>query len=66
MDEILKKLFETNVLSSEIKTELEQAFKKQLDDAIASARTEAEADVRAQLTEQWVTERDALVEAIET
>ncbi len=66
MDEILKKLFETNVLSAEVKTELEQAFKKQLDDAIAAARTNTEADVRAQLTEQWVTERDALVEAIDS
>lgn len=66
MDEILKKLFETNVLSAEVKTELEQAFKKQLDDAITAAKTNAEADVRAQLTEQWVTERDALVEAIDS
>lgn len=66
MDEILKKLFETNVLSAEVKTELEQAFKTQLDDAITAAKANAEADVRAQLTEQWVTERDALVEAIDS
>lgn len=66
MDEILKKLLESNVLSAEVKTELEQAFKKQLDDAVATAKANAEADVRAQLTEQWVTERDALVEAIDS
>ncbi len=66
MDEILKKLFETNVLSAEVKAELEQAFKKQVDDAVTAAKANAEADVRAQLTEQWVTERDALVEAIDS
>lgn len=66
MDEILKKLFETNVLSAEVKAELENAFKKQVDDAVTAAKTNAEADVRAQLTEQWVTERDALVEAIDS
>lgn len=66
MDEILKKLFETNVLSAEVKAELEQAFKKQVDDAVTTAKANAEADVRAQLTEQWVTERDALVEAIDS
>ena len=66
MDEILKKLFETNVLSAEVKAELEQAFKKQVDDAVTTAKASAEADVRAQLTEQWVTERDALVEAIDS
>lgn len=66
MDEILKKLFETNVLSADVKSELEQAFKKQLDDAVTAASAEAQADVRAQLTEQWVTERDALVEAIDS
>lgn len=66
MDEILKKLFEANVLSAETKTELEAAFKKQLNEAIETAKAETSADVRAQLTEQWVTERDALVEAIDS
>ncbi len=66
MDEILKKLFEANVLSAETKTELEAAFKYQLKEAIESAKAETAADVRAQLTEQWVTERDALVEAIDS
>lgn len=66
MDEILKKLFETEVLSAEVKTELEQAFKKQLDEAVAVATASAAADTKAQLTEQWVTERDALVEAIDS
>lgn len=65
MDEVLKKLLEAEVLSPETKTELESAFKKQLDDAIVSAKAEATADTKAQLTEQFIAERDALVEAID-
>jgi hypothetical protein len=66
MDEILKKLLEANVLSAETKTELEAAITKQLNEAVEVAKAEAAADVRAELTKQWITERDALVEAIDT
>lgn len=66
MEELLQKLLEAEVLTDETKSELEEAFKSQLDEAIAAAKDEAAADVRAELTEQWVKERDALVEAIDT
>jgi hypothetical protein len=66
MDEILKKLLEANVLSAETKAELEAAITKQLNEAVEVAKAEAAADVRAELTKQWITERDALVEAIDT
>ncbi len=65
MNELLQKLLEAEVLSEETKTELENAFKTQLDEAIEAARTEAAADVRAELTEQWITQRDQLIEAID-
>jgi len=66
MNELLQKLLEAEVLSEDTKTELEQAFKTQLDEAITAAKDEAAADVRAELTEQWVKERDTLVEAIDS
>ena len=66
MDELLQKLLEAEVLSDETKTELEAAFKSQLDEAITAAKDDAAADVRAELTEQWIKERDVLVEAIDT
>lgn len=66
MDEVLKKLLEAEVLSPEVKAELEAAFKKQLDEAVDTAKAAAAADTKAQLTEQWITERDALVEAIDS
>ncbi len=65
MEEVFKKLLEAEILSPEVKTELETAFQTQLNDAIAVARAEAAADTKAQLTEQFITERDALVEAID-
>lgn len=66
MDEVLKKLLEAEVLSPEVKAELESAFKKQLDEAVETAKASAAADTKAALTEQWITERDALVEAIDS
>lgn len=66
MNELLQQLLEADVLSEETKTELETAFQTKLDEAIGAAKENAAADVRASLTEQWITERDQLVEAIDT
>jgi len=65
MNELLQKLLEAELLSEDTKTELETAAQTMLDEAIEAARTEESAAVRAELTEQWVTERDALIEAID-
>lgn len=66
MKELLDRLIEAEILTEETKSELEDAFKSQLDEAIAAAKDEAAADVRAELTEQWVAEKDTLIEAIDT
>lgn len=66
MDELLQKLLETEVLSEDTKKELEGAFQTKLDEAIDAAKEDAAADVRASLTEQWISERDQLVEAIDS
>lgn len=66
MNELLQKLLEADVLSEDTKSELEEAFKSQLNEAIAAAKDEAAADVRAELTEQWVQEKETLIEAIDT
>jgi hypothetical protein len=66
MDELLKKLLSTNVLTEETRQALEVAFKEQLDEAVKSARDEAHATVTAELNEQWITEREALIEALDT
>jgi len=66
MEELLQKLLEAEVLSEDTKKELEGAFQTKLDDAITAAKDDAAADVRADLTEQWVTERDQLIEAVDS
>lgn len=66
MDELLQKLLEADVLSVDTKKELEVAFQTKLDEAIDAAKEDATADVRASLTEQWISERDQLVEAIDS
>jgi len=66
MNELLQKLLEAEILTEDTKSELEEAFKTQLDEAIAAAKDEAAADVRAELTEQWVTEKSTLIEAIDS
>lgn len=66
MEELLQKLLEAEVLSDDTKKELETAFQAKLDEAIEAAKEDAAADVRASLTEQWVQDRDTLVEAVDT
>ena len=66
MDELLQKLLEAEILSEDTKKELEEAFNGKLDEAVEAAKAEAAADVRAELTEQWVQERDALIEAVDS
>ena len=66
MDELLKKLMESEVLSEDTMKELSAAFQSTIDEATEAAKETVTADVTAQLTEQWVTERDQLVEAIDS
>lgn len=65
MDELLKKLLEAEVLTEETKTEIESAVKKQIGETMAKAREEATAQVTAELNEQWITERETLIEALD-
>jgi len=66
MDELLQQLLEAEVLSEETKKELETAMTGKLGEAVELAKSEAAADVRAELTEQWIQERDTLIEAIDS
>jgi len=65
MDELLQKLFEAEVLSEDTREELLAAYNQQINEAVEQAKADAAADVRAELTEQWVNERDTLIEALD-
>ena len=65
MDELLKKLLEAEVLTEETKSEIETAVKARIDETLAQARAEATATVTAELNEQWIAERETLIEALD-
>lgn len=65
MDELLKKLLEAEILSEETQKELSEAFNKKLEEAVEAGKKEAADAIRVELAEQWLGERDALVEAID-
>lgn len=65
MNELLTKLLEADVLSEDTRKELEQAFEQRLTEATEQARQEAYTAVTAELNEQWIGERDTLIEALD-
>lgn len=66
MNELLQKLLETEILTAETKKELEEAFAAKQLEAINETKMETEGVVRAELATKWVSEKEALVEAMDT
>lgn len=65
MEEILKKLLESDILSEEAKAEIAQQFKELTEAYLAEERSKLEVEVRTSLTEEFVKARDELAEAVE-
>lgn len=65
MDEILKKLLESDLLSEETKAVISTQFKTAVDSFLAEARTSLEVEIRSTLTEEFVKARDELAEAVD-
>ncbi len=61
MDEILKQLLESELLSEETKGQLQEQFES----AVQNMREELTLEVRAELAEQYTADRDALIESVE-
>lgn len=66
MDEILKSLMESEILSDENKQMMAEGLKTYLAEKEAEMRSELEATVTATLTEQFIADKEALVEAVDT
>lgn len=66
MDEILKKLLESELLSEETKTEISQQWAASVENFKTQVREEVSMEVRSELAEQWISERDELVEKVDT
>jgi len=66
LDEILSKLLESELLSEETRQELAETWKTKVDAYKEQIREETVLEVRAELSDQWSRERDALVETVDT
>jgi hypothetical protein len=64
MDEILKKLLESDLLSAEVKAELTEQFNGAVATMLAEERSKLEVEIRTQLTEEFVAAREELAETI--
>ena len=65
MDEILKKLLESEMLSEDVKTEIAAQWTESVSALRELYREEALLSVRQELSEQWIQERDTLIESLE-
>ena len=65
MDEILKKLLESDLLSPETKAEVSTQFKATVEAYLAEERSKLEVEIRSTLTEEFVKARDELAEAVD-
>lgn len=66
MDEILKKLLESDLLSEETKAELNEQFKTAVDAYLAEERSKLEVEIRSTLTEEFVKAREELALTVDT
>lgn len=65
MDEILQKLLETDLLSEETKTEISEAWAEAVEAKRTELKEEVSLEVRAELAEQFVVAREALVDKVD-
>jgi len=61
MDEILKKLLESELLSEESKAEISEQWTTSVETFKTQVREDVSNEVRLQLSEQWLTEREELI-----
>lgn len=66
MDEILKKLLESDLLSEETKAEISEQFTTVVEEFLAEERSKLEVEIQSKLTEEFVSARDELAETIDT
>jgi hypothetical protein len=65
MDEILKKLLESELLSEETKAQISEQWNASVETFKTQVREEVSMAVRSELAEQWIAERDELVTKVD-
>lgn len=66
MDEILNKLLQSELLSEETKAEITQQWTASVEAFKTQVREETSMEVRSELAEQWISERDELIGKVDT
>jgi hypothetical protein len=66
MEDILKKLLESDLLSADTKAQLNEQFTAAVDAYLAEERSKLEVEVRSTLTEEFVKAREELAETVDT
>ena len=66
MDEILQKLLSSELLSEEAKAEISTEWTKAVNQFKQVVREETTVEVRSELAEMWATEKDALVDKVDS
>lgn len=66
MDEILKKLLQSELLSEETKAEISEQWTTSVESFKTQVREEVSADVRLELGKQWISEREELVNKVDS
>src|SRR5216684_2737769 len=66
INELFKKLVESELLTEDTKNELQAQFETLLQESVTAAKKEAEEKVRLDLTEQFIADKEALIEALDT
>lgn len=65
MDEILKKLLQSELLSEETKAEISEQWTTSVEAFKTQVREEVSGEVRTELAGQWITERDELISKVD-
>lgn len=65
MDEILKKLLESDLLSEETKTQISKQFKTAVETYLSEERSKLEVEIHSQLTEEFVKAREELATRVD-
>ena len=65
MDELLQSLLDAELLTPQTRQQVTEAFQSHITSLLSEKEQQLETTIRAQLTQQWVTERENIIEALD-
>lgn len=65
MDELLESLFDADVLTADTRKQIIEAFSQHVQEVVEKEKEEATTKIQSELTEQWISEREILIEGVD-